>query len=367
MSCSVIGLVRFGQRRRCVGRPVPGPVAIKLPQHMSVVVSNIIPRWRCSRTPHPVVTHSPSPQPPASSLQRLWPLEPMAVGPQLRTDRTEKESSTVLERAYDQVLSNRDPGGMHAVRYTSRCPLRAVVVLGDSTAQGLGASAPRGRLLWPERWYHLRAYDGQGTGWCFNLSVSCGAGCVTWSPISDTAALRSNPYLGSPAARARTYILLYIAPGKPLQRNLRHTVWLGGDPVKNASWGASSLSAILSAFWGLSGRILVRSALHHNNAITGVIPADAVATTERSLNVPGVSAGTSSRPPWTGKFSPLTTSTPARRYRPRRPGPFRDPSPPGQPLRQPHKPRAVTQGAASTTPIVSGQKRVGTHAPGSTL
>jgi acyl-CoA thioesterase I len=160
------------------------------------------------------------------------------------------------------------------------------VVLGDSTAQGLGAPAPRGGYV-GQTLQELRRTTGKH--WrVLNLSVS---GALMRDVLSDQIPQLDSlldgqrPDLVTCGAAAND--ILYSAPGR-LFSDLRDL--LGAVPE-----GTVMLDLpLLAGFWGIVGRASVPYISRINRVIREV-------ATERDLQVAEVSRYFT--PPWIGKFS----------------------------------------------------------------
>jgi acyl-CoA thioesterase I len=158
------------------------------------------------------------------------------------------------------------------------------VVLGDSTAQGLGASGPHGGYV-GQTLRQLRA--GSGRPWrVLNLSVS---GALTRDVLAaQVPVLREQP--AAPdlvTCGAGANDILFSPPGK-LFADLR--ALLAEVPA-----GTVVLDLpLLSGFWGIVGRMSVPY-ISRINRVIGEVAA------ERGLRVAEVSGNFV--PPWAGKFS----------------------------------------------------------------
>jgi acyl-CoA thioesterase-1 len=158
------------------------------------------------------------------------------------------------------------------------------VVLGDSTAQGLGAPGPRSGYV-GQTLAQLRL--GTGRPWrVVNLSVS---GCLTRDVVAGQlpllAGIGGQPDLITCGAGAND--ILYSAPGK-LFGDLRSLLTAVPE-------GTVLLDLpLLTGFWGIVGRMSVPYVSRINRVIREV--AD-----ERGLQVAEVSKHFV--PPWAGKFS----------------------------------------------------------------
>jgi lysophospholipase L1-like esterase len=198
---------------------------------------------------------------------------------ELRADR--REFATYWNAHNERVLRDR----ALALR-DGNVPGPLWVVLGDSTAQGLGASLPRGGYV-GQTLYELRRTTGMH--WrVLNLSVS-GAlmrdVLAEQVPQLDGHLDGQQPDLVTCGAGAND--ILYSAPGK-LFGDLR--TMLAGVPDNTVMLDLP----LLSGFWGIVGRMSVPYITRINRVIREV-------ATERSLRVAEVSRHFV--PPWTGKFS----------------------------------------------------------------
>jgi acyl-CoA thioesterase-1 len=220
-----------------------------------------------------VVTHSPYAEVAGISHGKLgrW-TDGVA---ELRADRTEFASYWGTHN--DRVLSNRDL----ALRSGDE-PDPLWVVLGDSTAQGLGAPGPRGGYV-GQTLYQLRRTTGRH--WrVLNLSVS---GALIRDVVAEQLPQLDGQQPDLVTCGAGANDVLYSAPGK-LFSDLR--ALLAGVPEDTVMLDLP----LLSGFWGIVGRMSVPYISRINRVIREV--AD-----ERSLRVAEVSRHFI--PPWPGKFS----------------------------------------------------------------
>ena len=156
------------------------------------------------------------------------------------------------------------------------------VVLGDSTAQGLGAPGPRGGYV-GQTLYQLRRTTGRH--WrVLNLSVS---GALMRDVLADQIPLLDGQHPDLVTCGAGANDILYSAPGK-LFGDLR--MLLAAVPEDTVVLDLP----LLSGFWGIVGRMSVPYITRINRVIREV-------ATERSLRVAEVSR--QFVPPWVGKFS----------------------------------------------------------------
>jgi acyl-CoA thioesterase I len=194
---------------------------------------------------------------------------------ELRADRM--EFATYWDAHNDRVLSNRDL----ALRNGDE-PDPLWVVLGDSTAQGLGAPDPRGGYV-GQTLHQLRRRTGRH--WrVLNLSVS---GALIRDVIAEQVPQLDGwqPDLVTCGAGAND--VLFSAPGK-LFSDLR--ALLAAVPEDTVMLDLP----LMSGFWWIVGHISVPYISRINRVIREV--AD-----ERSLRVAEVSRHFI--PPWVGKFS----------------------------------------------------------------
>jgi lysophospholipase L1-like esterase len=156
------------------------------------------------------------------------------------------------------------------------------VVLGDSTAQGLGASDPHGGYV-GQTLDELRRTTGRH--WrVLNLSVS---GALMRDVIADQIPLLDGQYPDLVTCGAGVNDILYSAPGK-LFGDLR--ALLAAVPEETVMLDLP----LLSGFWWIIGHMSVPYITRINRVIREV-------STERSLRVAEVSRHFI--PPWVGKFS----------------------------------------------------------------
>ena len=194
---------------------------------------------------------------------------------ELRSART--EFAVYWDAHNDQVLTERE----RAMRDGADLdPLW--VVLGDSTAQGLGAPGPRGGYV-GQTLYQLRRTT--GTHWqVLNLSVS---GALMRDVLADQIPLLDGQRPDLVTCGAAANDILYSAPGK-LFGDLR--TLLAAVPEDTVMLDLP----LLSGFWGIVGRMSVPYITRINRVIQEV-------ATERRLRVAEVSRHFV--PPWVGKFS----------------------------------------------------------------
>ena len=156
------------------------------------------------------------------------------------------------------------------------------VVLGDSTAQGLGAAGPRGGYV-GQTLYQLRRTT--GTHWqVLNLSVS---GALMRDVLADQIPLLDGQRPDLVTCGAAANDILYSAPGK-LFGDLRSL--LAAVPEETVMLDLP----LLAGFWGIVGRMSVPYITRINRVIREV-------ASERRLRVAEVSR--QFVPPWAGKFS----------------------------------------------------------------
>ncbi|HEY1666989.1 MAG TPA: SGNH/GDSL hydrolase family protein [Trebonia sp.] len=156
------------------------------------------------------------------------------------------------------------------------------VVLGDSTAQGLGAADPRGGYV-GQTLYQLRRTT--GTHWqVLNLSVS---GALMRDVVADQIPLLDGQRPDLVTCGAAANDILYSAPGK-LFGDLR--TLLAAVPEETVMLDLP----LLNGFWGIVGHISVPYITRINRVIREV-------ASERRLRVAEVSR--QFVPPWSGKFS----------------------------------------------------------------
>jgi acyl-CoA thioesterase-1 len=194
---------------------------------------------------------------------------------ELRADRT--EFAAYWDAHNDRVLSNRDL----ALR-SGEEPDPLWVVLGDSTAQGLGAPGPRGGYV-GQTLYQLRRTTGRN--WrVLNLSVS---GALIRDVLAEQLPRLDGQQPDLVTCGAGANDILYSAPGK-LFGDLR--ILLSAVPEDTVMLDLP----LLSGFWWIVGHMSVPYISRINRVIREV--AD-----ERSLRVAEVSRHFI--PPWAGKFS----------------------------------------------------------------
>jgi acyl-CoA thioesterase I len=196
---------------------------------------------------------------------------------QLRADRT--EFAAYWDAHNNRVLRDRE----HALG-SGQTPEPLWVVLGDSTAQGLGAPRPR-RGYVGQSLHQLRRTTGQH--WqVLNLSVS---GALMRDVIAGQLPLLSDlgrqPDLVTCGAGVND--ILYSAPGKVFS-DMR--ALLAAVPPDTVMLDLP----LLAGFWGIVGYISVPYITRLNRVIRE-------AGDERGLRVAEVSR--QFVPPWTGKFS----------------------------------------------------------------
>jgi lysophospholipase L1-like esterase len=192
----------------------------------------------------------------------------------LRADRA--EFATYWDAHNDQVLSKRE----RALRDGETDPLW--VVLGDSTAQGLGATGPRGGYV-GQTLYELRRATGRH--WrVLNLSVS---GALMRDVVADQLPRLDGVRPDLVTCGAGANDILYSAPGK-LFGDLRGLLAAVPDDTVVLDL------PLLSGFWGIVGRMSVPYITRINRVINEV-------AAERKLRVAEVSRHFI--PPWVGKFS----------------------------------------------------------------
>ena len=194
---------------------------------------------------------------------------------ELRSART--EFAAYWDAHNDQVLTERE----RAMRDGADLdPLW--VVLGDSTAQGLGAPGPRGGYV-GQTLYQLRRTT--GSHWqVLNLSVS---GALMRDVLADQIPLLDGQRPDLVTCGAAANDILYSAPGK-LFGDLR--TLLAAVPEDTVMLDLP----LLSGFWGIVGRMSVPYITRINRVIYEV-------AAERKLGVAEVSRHFI--PPWAGKFS----------------------------------------------------------------
>ena len=194
---------------------------------------------------------------------------------ELRSART--EFAAYWDAHNDQVLTKRE----RAMRDGADLdPLW--VVLGDSTAQGLGAPGPRGGYV-GQTLYELRRTT--GSHWrVLNLSVS---GALMRDVLAEQIPRLDGQHPDLVTCGAGVNDILYSAPGK-LFGDLR--TLLAAVPEDTVMLDLP----LLSGFWGIVGRMSVPYITRINRVIQEV-------ATERRLRVAEVSRHFV--PPWVGKFS----------------------------------------------------------------
>ena len=194
---------------------------------------------------------------------------------ELRSART--EFAVYWDAHNDQVLTKRE----RAVRDGADLdPLW--VVLGDSTAQGLGAPGPRGGYV-GQTLYQLRRTT--GSHWqVLNLSVS---GALMRDVVADQIPRLDGQRPDLVTCGAAANDIMYSAPGK-LFGDLR--TLLAAVPEDTVMLDLP----LLSGFWGIVGRMSVPYITRINRVIREV-------ASERGLRVAEVSRHFV--PPWVGKFS----------------------------------------------------------------
>jgi acyl-CoA thioesterase I len=194
---------------------------------------------------------------------------------ELRADRM--EFATYWDSHNDSVLRNRDL----ALRNGGE-PDPLWIVLGDSTAQGLGAPGPRGGYV-GQTLYELRRTTGRH--WCvLNLSVS---GALIRDVVAEQLPQLDGQRPDLVTCGAGANDILYSAPGK-LFSDLR--ALLAEVPEDTVMLDLP----LLSGFWGIVGHMSVPYISRINRVIREV-------AVERSLRVAEVSRHFV--PPWVGKFS----------------------------------------------------------------
>lgn len=194
---------------------------------------------------------------------------------ELRADRTEFATYWAAHNA--RVLSKRERARQDG---DALDPLW--VVLGDSTAQGLGAPGPGGGYV-GQTLQQLRRTTGRH--WrVLNLSVS---GALIRDVVADQIPQLEGQRLNLVTCGAGANDILFSAPGK-LFSDLR--TLLAAVPDNTVMLDLP----LLSGFWGIVGHMSVPYISRINRVIREV-------ATERSLRVAEVSRHFV--PPWTGKFS----------------------------------------------------------------
>ena len=194
---------------------------------------------------------------------------------ELRAART--EFATYWDAHNDRVLGNRERD-----RQSGGAPDPLWVVLGDSTAQGLGAPGPDGGYV-GQTLHQLRRTTGRH--WrVLNLSVS---GALIRDVLADQIPQLDGQRPDLVTCGAGANDILYSAPGK-LFSDLRTLLAAVPDDTVMLDL------PLLSGFWGIVGRMSVPYITRINRVIHEV-------ATERSLRVAEVSRHFI--PPWVGKFS----------------------------------------------------------------
>ncbi len=156
------------------------------------------------------------------------------------------------------------------------------VVLGDSTAQGLGAPGPKGGYV-GQALTQLRRNTGQH--WrVINLSVS---GALTRDVLAEQIPLLADEQPDLVTCGAGANDIMYSAPGR-LFADLRELLKAVPDNTVLLDL------PLLTGFWGIVGRISVPYISRMNRVIHEV-------ALQRDLPVAEVSAHFT--PPWAGKFS----------------------------------------------------------------
>jgi len=194
---------------------------------------------------------------------------------ELRSART--EFAAYWDAHNEGVLAKRE-----RVRRDGDAPDPLWVVLGDSTAQGLGAPGPRGGYV-GQTLYQLR--HATGRHWqVLNLSVS---GALIRDVLADQIPRLDGQRPDLVTCGAGANDILYSPPGK-LFGDLRSL--LAAVPEDTVMLDLP----LLSGFWGIVGRMSVPYITRINRVIGEV-------ATERRLRVAEVSRHFV--PPWVGKFS----------------------------------------------------------------
>jgi lysophospholipase L1-like esterase len=194
---------------------------------------------------------------------------------ELRAART--EFATYWDAHNTSVLANRERG-----RQSGADPDPLWVVLGDSTAQGLGAPGPRGGYV-GQTLYELRRTTGKH--WqVLNLSVS---GALTRDVVAGQIPQLDGQHPDLVTCGAGVNDIMYSSPGK-LFGDLR--TLLAAVPEDTVMLDLP----LLTGFWGIVGRMSVPYITRINRVIREV-------ATERGLRVAEVSRHFT--PPWAGKFS----------------------------------------------------------------
>ena len=194
---------------------------------------------------------------------------------ELRAART--EFATYWDAHNVRVLGNRERD-----LQSGDAPDPLWVVLGDSTAQGLGAPGPHGGYV-GQTLDQLRRTT--GSHWrVLNLSVS---GALIRDVLADQIPQLDGLHPDLVTCGAGANDILYSSPGK-LFSDLR--TLLAAVPEDTVMLDLP----LLSGFWGIVGRMSVPYITRINRVIGEV-------ATERSLRVAEVSRHFV--PPWAGKFS----------------------------------------------------------------
>ena len=194
---------------------------------------------------------------------------------ELRAART--EFATYWDAHNVRVLGNREPD-----QKSGDAPDPLWVVLGDSTAQGLGAPGPYGGYV-GQTLEQLRRTT--GSHWrVLNLSVS---GALIRDVLAGQVPQLDGLYPDLVTCGAGANDILYSSPGK-LFSDLR--TLLAAVPQDTVMLDLP----LLSGFWGIVGRMSVPYISRINRVIGEV-------ATERGLRVAEVSRHFV--PPWAGKFS----------------------------------------------------------------
>src|ERR1700722_1881559 len=156
------------------------------------------------------------------------------------------------------------------------------VVLGDSTAQGLGAPGPHGGYV-GQALTQLRRNTGQH--WrVINLSVS---GALTRDVLAEQIPLLADEQPDLVTCGAGANDIMYSAPAK-LFADLRELLKAVPDNTVLLDL------PLLTGFWGIVGRISVPYITRINRVIHEVAERRALPVAEVSANF---------TPPWAGKFS----------------------------------------------------------------
>jgi acyl-CoA thioesterase-1 len=194
---------------------------------------------------------------------------------ELRADRT--EFAAYWDAHNDKVLSRRE-----RALHRGDAPDPLWVVLGDSTAQGLGAPDPRGGYV-GQTLQQLRRTTGRQ--WrVLNLSVS---GALIRDVLADQVPRLDGQQPDLVTCGAGANDILYSAPGK-LFSDLR--ALLAAVPEDTVMLDLP----LLSGFWWIVGHMSVPY-ISRINRVTREV------ASERGLQVAEVSRHFI--PPWTGKFS----------------------------------------------------------------